>query len=364
MLLSSVGGSVLAAGQAGYAAASTFLDGLAAHRAATGRVATAVAPSLWDVGAGFATAFGDADRARMTARGLPPLGHDEGLALVDAALDCGRPAVAAVTVDPTAVRGEPATHLRDLVAAARTAAGGTGDGEQDQAQADRRARTGELLRTVRERIATVLATAPPPTSIPSAPSATSGSTRSPPSSCATSSPRPPGRPAATLVFDHPTPAALARHLRDELDGPDPATDPTTDPAATPTAGHHPPGRRPRRRHRSGLPVPRRRRDPEQFWTLLAEGTDAIGAFPTDRGWDLDTLLDPTPAAPAGPPPAPVASCTRPASSTPGFFGMSPREALATDSQQRILLETTWEALERAGIDPPRCAAPAPVCSPA
>ncbi|RSS60979.1 beta-ketoacyl synthase N-terminal-like domain-containing protein, partial [Streptomyces sp. WAC06273] len=34
-----------------------------------------------------------------------------------------------------------------------------------------------------------------------------------------------------------------------------------------------------------------------------------------------------------------------------FFGMSPREAVATDAQQRLLLETTWEAIERAGIDP-------------
>ena len=35
----------------------------------------------------------------------------------------------------------------------------------------------------------------------------------------------------------------------------------------------------------------------------------------------------------------------------GFFGISPREALAMDPQQRLMLETAWEALERAGIEP-------------
>ncbi|KPC69120.1 hypothetical protein ADL35_42090, partial [Streptomyces sp. NRRL WC-3753] len=35
----------------------------------------------------------------------------------------------------------------------------------------------------------------------------------------------------------------------------------------------------------------------------------------------------------------------------GFFGMSPREALATDSKQRLLLGAAWTAVEHAGIDP-------------
>ncbi|WP_461000483.1 type I polyketide synthase [Streptomonospora sediminis] len=137
--------------------------------------------------------------------------------------------------------------------------------------------------------------------------------------------------AASAVFDFPTPQRLAVHVLEELVGAEPAgarvrvAEPQGLDAGGPVAIVG-----------MGCRFPGGVCGPEQLWSLVESGGDAIGLSPGDRGWAVrgtGGFLDAAGAFDAG------------------FFGISPREALAMDPQQRLALECSWEALERALIDP-------------
>ncbi|MEV7417051.1 SDR family NAD(P)-dependent oxidoreductase [Streptomyces sp. NPDC089919] len=148
----------------------------------------------------------------------------------------------------------------------------------------------------------------------------------------------------TLVYDHPTSAAVAGLLAAEAAGT------AGDQAATVPAYR---GRTEEPLAIVGMACryPGGVGSPEELWRLVAEGRDAVGGLPTDRGWDLERLCDPDPGRAGTISMRGGSFLDGIGEFDAGFFGISPREAAAMDPQQRLLLEAAWEALEDAGIDP-------------
>ncbi|MFD8047435.1 SDR family NAD(P)-dependent oxidoreductase [Streptomyces chartreusis] len=353
VLYSSVSGLLGTAGQANYAAGNAFLDALAAHRRAAGLPATSLAWGLWDGTHGMGGTLGDADLARWTRQGIRTLTPEQALALFDAALTGDDALRVPVVLEQRALRAESSPLLRELAPARsrRTAARAADSGAEGTTWAERIAalpqerRRETVLDLVRGIVAGVLGHTDPQRLDPKRAFKESGFDSLAGVELRNRLNAATGlRLSATVVFDHPTPDAVADHLLTRIVD-------TAAPAPARTA-------RAALDHDEPIAIvgmacryPGGVASPDDLWRLVSEGTDAISEFPGNRGWDLDGLYDPDPAHTG-------TSYVRHGGFLhdadrfdPAFFGIPPREATAMDPQHRLLLETAWEAFEQAGIDP-------------
>ncbi|MBB5938759.1 polyketide synthase 12 [Streptomyces zagrosensis] len=219
-------------GQGNYAAANAFLDALALHRRSQGLPGVSVAWGLWERESGMTGHLSESDLMRLRRSGTTPLCDADGLELFSAALQADHAALVAMGFDAAVARDALGAQdvpplLRQLVAtpARRAVAASGGGGEVSGADALIRRLAGVpegersrvLLGVVREQTALVLSYASggevgthqafkqlgldslTAVELRNRLNAATGL-----------------RLPATLIFDHPNPAALAEHLRQEL----------------------------------------------------------------------------------------------------------------------------------------------------
>ncbi|MFE6842996.1 type I polyketide synthase [Streptomyces sp. NPDC057686] len=355
IVFSSAASLMGSAGQGNYAAANAFLDGLMAGRRAAGLPALSLAWGLWEQSNGLTAHLSAVDQARMSRGGVLAMTPAEGLHIFDVGLQAGQALLVPIKLDLKAMRSQAAAGggvphlLRGLVRAsrrvARAAAGDSSGLVRRLAGLSPTEQEGILLTVVQAESGNVLGFSGPELAQGTRgfsdigfDSLTAVELRNR-LSAATGVKLP-----ATLIFDYPTPVALARHLREELGD---AAAGTPAPAAAAVADPDEPiaivG--------MACRLPGGVADPDGLWQLVSEGREGMSPFPDDRGWDLDGLSGPDPDG-TGTSAANQGGFLREAAQfDAAFFGISPNEALAMDPQQRLLLEASWEALERAGIDP-------------
>ncbi|WP_218004795.1 type I polyketide synthase, partial [Microtetraspora niveoalba] len=335
VLYSSVSATFGTGGQANYAAANAFLDALAVYRRSQGLPGLSLGWGLWEQASAMTGHLGAARAvaALPTALALELFDRACGSSaahLLPTLLDLGRGRAAADRVPPLL-----RALVRPRVRRAAERASGTASALVGRLRGlgadERRAR---LLELVRAQAATVLGHAGADAvgarqafrelgfdsltavELRNGLGAATGL-----------------RLPVTLIFDYPTPAALADHLMEALfeglaSAPKPvvASVDIADPIVIVGMSCRFPG---------GAD------SPERLWRLLADGFDGVTDFPADRGWQVGDASY-----------APRGGFLHDAPDfDAGLFGISPREALAMDPQQRLLLEAAWEAFESAGIDP-------------
>ncbi|BAJ33099.1 modular polyketide synthase BFAS1 [Kitasatospora setae KM-6054] len=363
-------------GQGNYAAANAAVDALVAERRAAGLPGTSVAWGAW-AGPGM---LADEVADRLRDFGLPVMEPETAVSAIGRALDADDALVVVADVDwkrfaagiglrsaalldgmpdPTAAR--PAPDAAPDAAAPPAAREGDGAADTLRQRVAALPRHEDRLRTLTELVRAHAATVLRHPGVDTVQPARAFSELGFDSlmavelrnrlAAATGLALP-----ATVLFDHPTPSALADRLLATLDlAPDPDQDQdqpdVSSGPADPADSADPLGNEPIAIVGMGCRFPGGVAGPEDFWQLLAAGTDAVGDWPANRGWDTEGLYDPDPDR-AGTTYSRRGGFLHDAADFDAeFFGISPREALAMDPQQRLLLETAWEAVEGAGQDP-------------
>ena len=337
---SSIAGVWGSGAQGAYAAANAFLDGLVAHRRSLGLTGSSIAWGPWQ-GAGMAA--DDETVQHLYRRGLAPIAPEVGIAALDRIAGDGDGFAVVADVDWSRLAAVFSTagmaRLFDEIPEARAALEGgpsaddsgtaAGDLAAELASLPEVERDRLLVELIREHGALVLGyhdsvrfDVDRPFRDLGFDSLTAVELRNR-LVAATGVSLPP-----SVIFDFPTPRALAAHLRSRLAGettpagPAPVTAVVDDdPVVIVGMACRLPG---------GIA------SPADCWDLVESGREGIGPFPADRGWGVQAeggFIDGAGEFDAA------------------FFGISPREALSMDPQQRLVLEGAWEALENAGIDP-------------
>ena len=355
VLFSSVTGVVGNPGQANHAAANAFLDQLAAHRRALGLPGQAIAWGAWS-GIGEAEEHRERIEQQLAYSGARWITPAEGIKALDWLVrqDVTAPTVTSVDWQVAASVWEtPSPFFSEVLSttgARSRRADSTAAGDRllsrlrDMPAAERQ---GPLVEFICQELTAVMRLASGPSTSVSffdlgmdslmAVELRNRLNRALAGEYTVSN---------TAVFDYPDATSLAAHLAKELDGPA---------AAAPD-----PERSARRRRRqTGSPQERiaivgmacrlpGAPDIEAFWRRLEDGADAVTDGRSDSGVWEGVLGDPDAADPA----------LRRGGFVEGidtfdakFFRIAPIEARTMDPAQRMLLETSWHALEDAGIDP-------------
>ncbi|WP_267888504.1 type I polyketide synthase [Nocardia yamanashiensis] len=354
-VFSSIVGTLGMPGQSNYAAGNRFLDGLISYRRALGLSGVSLAWGLWDRATGMTEHLDAAAVGRMRREGVAALSTRQGLALWDAGLVSGQPLLVAARMDRAAMRTAAAEarlspmlsgFVRDIRrAAAKVAVQDSVDLRDRIARMSADGHYEFVLDLVRTRAAAVLGHDAGAAIDPGRAFRELGFDSLAALQFRNALAAATGlRLRSSLIFDYPTADALTRHLLAESGAelnPAPSQAiPSTTAADEPLvivgmACRYPGGTD----------------SPSDLWSVVDRGVDVVGEFPLDRGWDVDGLYDPQPGRSGKSYTRAGGFLSGAGDFDPGFFGISPKEALAMDPQQRLLLEVSWEALEDAGIDP-------------